>query len=118
MLEKEDLDATVALVEPGSLFHVVRQCLEAGLPTFMEKPPGISLFQARSLARLSEDKNNVTIPFVVRIRLDRGDKSVDGSLGVIRWNQGQEQNVSRQSEALLFGNDPGHEGIRFAHSRK
>ena len=54
MLEREDLDAVFALVEPASLFHVVTGCLEAGLHTFMEKPPGITSYQARSLMRASE----------------------------------------------------------------
>jgi predicted dehydrogenase len=83
MLEKESLDATVALVEPGSLYHVVRLCLEAGLPTFMEKPPGITLFQARSLARLSAEKkallmvgfNRRYIPLVQKVKGIIGDRA-------------------------------------------
>lgn len=54
MLEAEDLDAVFVLVEPSNLFHVTVTCLEAGLPTFMEKPPGITLYQARSLQRAAE----------------------------------------------------------------
>jgi predicted dehydrogenase len=54
LITRSQLDATIVLVEPASLFHVVRQCLEAGLPTFMEKPPGITMFQADSLSRLAE----------------------------------------------------------------
>ena len=41
MLAQETLDAVFCLVEPGNLFHVVWNCLDAGLDTFMEKPPGI-----------------------------------------------------------------------------
>lgn len=55
MLEKEQLDAAVVLVEPASLYHVTRRCLEAGLPTMMEKPPGGSAFQAASLARIADE---------------------------------------------------------------
>jgi predicted dehydrogenase len=51
MLAQEALDAVFVLVEPGNLFHVVWNCLDAGLDTFMEKPPGITLFQAESLCR-------------------------------------------------------------------
>jgi predicted dehydrogenase len=54
MLEKEELDAALVLVEPSNHFHVVWHCLNAGLDTFMEKPPGISLFQAESLKRKAE----------------------------------------------------------------
>jgi len=54
MLEQEDLDAVFVLVEPSNLFLVVVGCLEAGLHTFMEKPPGITLYQARSLQRASD----------------------------------------------------------------
>ena len=51
MFDKENLDAVFALVEPASLYHVVWQCLDAGLDTFMEKPPGITAYQAESLCR-------------------------------------------------------------------
>jgi predicted dehydrogenase len=54
MLEKESLDAVFVLVEPASLYHVVRHCLDAGKHVFMEKPAGISAFQAASLARQAE----------------------------------------------------------------
>lgn len=55
MLETENLDGVAVYVEPASLFHVVRRCLETKLPTLMEKPPGITSFQAHSLARLAEE---------------------------------------------------------------
>ncbi len=54
MLAKEDLDAAFVLVEPSNLFHVVMGCLEAGIHTFMEKPPGITSYQAASLLRASQ----------------------------------------------------------------
>ena len=54
MLGTEELDAVFALVEPGSLFHVVMICLEHGLPTFMEKPPGVTSFQAKALCRAAD----------------------------------------------------------------
>jgi predicted dehydrogenase len=59
MLAKETLDAVFALVEPGNLFHVVWNCLEAGLDTFMEKPPGITLFQAESLCRKAAEMKRI-----------------------------------------------------------
>jgi len=59
MLAKESLDAVFVLVEPGNIFHVAWQCLEAGLPAFMEKPPGITSVQAWSLARKAEQKGRI-----------------------------------------------------------
>jgi virulence factor len=59
MLDAEDLDAVFVLVEPSNLFHVTVACLEAGLPTFMEKPPGITLYQARSLQRAAEKAGRI-----------------------------------------------------------
>jgi len=54
MLALEALDAVFVLVEPGNLYHVVWHCLDANIDTFMEKPPGITLFQAESLQRKAE----------------------------------------------------------------
>jgi predicted dehydrogenase len=54
MLRREELDAVFVLVEPGNLFHVVMGCLESGIHTFMEKPPGITSYQAASLLRASQ----------------------------------------------------------------
>jgi len=76
MLALEDLDAVFCLVEPGNLFHVTWNCLDAGLDTFMEKPPGITLFQAESLARKAEDVGRILqvgfnrrhIPVVRRVK--------------------------------------------------
>ena len=47
------------LVEPANLYHVVWQCLDAGLPTFMEKPAGITAYQAESLCRKSEEAGQI-----------------------------------------------------------
>lgn len=59
MLAHETLDAVFVLVEPSNLFHVVWSCLDAGLDTFMEKPPGITLFQAESLRQKSEEAGRI-----------------------------------------------------------
>lgn len=59
MLEKEHLDAVFVLVEPASLYHVVWNCLDVGVDTFMEKPPGITLFQAESLQRKATDADKI-----------------------------------------------------------
>ena len=55
MLDEVELDAAAVLVEPASLYHVARRCLEAKLPVFMEKPPGITSYQAESLARKAKE---------------------------------------------------------------
>lgn len=54
MIAKEQLDAIFCLVEPANHFHVVNAALQAKLDVFMEKPPGITLYQAESLMRKSE----------------------------------------------------------------
>jgi virulence factor len=56
MLAQGDLDAVFCLVEPSNHFHVVMASLQAGLDTFMEKPPGISLYQAESMMRQAEER--------------------------------------------------------------
>lgn len=59
MLAQEKLDAVFALVEPSNLFHVVWNCLNAGLHTFMEKPPGITLYQTESLLRKTNEAQHI-----------------------------------------------------------
>jgi predicted dehydrogenase len=59
MLRKEDLDVVFVLVEPRNIFNVVMGCLEAGLHTFMEKPPGVTSYQAASLLRASQAAGRV-----------------------------------------------------------
>lgn len=59
MIAQETLDAVFVLVEPSNLFHPVWHCLDVGLATFMEKPPGISLYQAESLARKAEEAGRI-----------------------------------------------------------
>lgn len=55
MLAQEKLDAIFCLVEPCNHFHVVMACLDAGLDVFMEKPPGITLYQAQGMRRKAEE---------------------------------------------------------------
>lgn len=54
MFAKEKLDGVFCLVEPDRMFRVVTECLDAGLPVFMEKPAGINSYQAESIARKSK----------------------------------------------------------------
>ena len=57
--EAERIDAAFVLVEPSNLFDVAWHCLDAGLPVFMEKPPGLNRFQCESLARKSAESGRI-----------------------------------------------------------
>jgi len=59
MLEKERLDAVFCLVQPDQHFRIVDDCLSAGVDVFMEKPPGITAFQAESLQRAAQKANKI-----------------------------------------------------------
>lgn len=51
MLENERPDAVFVLTQPDQSFRIALDCLNAGIATFIEKPAGITLYQAQSLAR-------------------------------------------------------------------
>jgi predicted dehydrogenase len=59
MLNREELDAVFVLVPPDGLFRAAADCLLAGKHVFMEKPMGITLFQAGSLKDLAEKQKRV-----------------------------------------------------------
>ena len=75
MLEKEALDAVFVLTQPDMLFRPAMDCLAAGLHVFMEKPMGITLFQAGALRAEAERRrrllhvgfNRRYIPLVVEM---------------------------------------------------
>lgn len=50
-------DAVFVLVQPDLTFRIVLDCLQAGCHVFTEKPMGITLFQAETLARTAREKN-------------------------------------------------------------
>ena len=54
MFAQEEIDAVFCLVEPGSMFHVASLAIEHGYHAFLEKPPGITSYQADSLARKAD----------------------------------------------------------------
>ena len=54
MLEKEDLDAVYVIMPPHHLYDIVVDCLKDGLNVFIEKPPGVTTNQTRSLAWYAE----------------------------------------------------------------
>ena len=51
MLAAEGLDAVFVLTDPDRLFRPTLDCLRAGVHVLMEKPPGITTFQAETLLR-------------------------------------------------------------------
>ncbi|MGI6538000.1 MAG: Gfo/Idh/MocA family protein [Caldicoprobacterales bacterium] len=55
MFEKEELDGVFVLVEPDRLYRAANDCLSAGLHVIMEKPAGITSYQANSLVRKAEE---------------------------------------------------------------
>ena len=58
MLEQEDLDAVWVLMPPHHLFDIVIQCVKRGKHVFIEKPPGVTYDQARTMA-LACEQNGV-----------------------------------------------------------
>ena len=64
MLASEALDAVFVLTEPDRLFRPAITCVQAGKHVFMEKPPGLTTFQAKSLMRAArEAERNVQVGF-------------------------------------------------------
>jgi predicted dehydrogenase len=59
MLENEKLNAVFVLVPPDGLFRVSSDCLLAGVHVFMEKPMGITLFQAGSLKDIAASQKRI-----------------------------------------------------------
>jgi len=75
MLANEDFDAVFCLVQCDLMYRTAADCIAAGRNIFMEKPAGINLYQAQSLARQAEAKNVINavglnrrhIPLVKRV---------------------------------------------------
>jgi virulence factor len=60
MVEEIAPDAVYAIGQPHLMFDVWTWCLRAGLPLFIEKPMGLTMHQARSLAILAEQHGCIT----------------------------------------------------------
>ncbi len=54
MIEKEDLDCIIAVLHPSVQATVALDCLNAGLPVFIEKPPTETLEQAYAIKEASD----------------------------------------------------------------
>ena len=64
MLARDGLDAVFVLTPPGVTYGVGKDCLAAGVPTLMEKPPGMSTAETRDLlstARATGTKSMVAV---------------------------------------------------------
>lgn len=59
MLAKSDLDAVFVLTEPDQLYRPAKVCLEAGKHVFMEKPPGVTTYQAQTLLRTAREADRI-----------------------------------------------------------
>ena len=57
MFSEEELDGVIICGPPKMHCEIGKQCLEAGLPIFVEKPSAISYKEAIDLANYSEKKN-------------------------------------------------------------
>jgi len=76
MVEEVAPDAVYAIGQPEHMFEVWTWCLRQGLNLYIEKPMGITIHQARSLATLAEENGCITqvsfqrrtCPMVVHLR--------------------------------------------------
>jgi predicted dehydrogenase len=60
MIEELKPDAAVVIGHPNVMYDCWVRCLEQGLHLFIEKPPGLSIHQARALAALADRNKLVT----------------------------------------------------------
>lgn len=83
MIEAVAPDAVYAIGQPHLMYDIWRWCLEQGLNLYIEKPLGVTLHQARTLAHLAEKHGCITqvsfqrraCPMIVQLReacLQRG----------------------------------------------
>ncbi|MCM8771731.1 MAG: Gfo/Idh/MocA family oxidoreductase [Candidatus Omnitrophica bacterium] len=76
MFEKLDLDAVYIIMPPHHLYDIVVDALKRNLNVFIEKPPGITLYQIKNLANLAVKNgcksmvgfNRRFIPLIKKVR--------------------------------------------------
>lgn len=61
MVEAVAPDAVYVVLRPHHLHDAAAWCLQRGLHLFMEKPPGITAYQTRSLAQIAEREGCLTM---------------------------------------------------------
>lgn len=57
LLETDKPDAVFVLVQPDQAFRIALDCMESGCHVFMEKPMGITSYQADTLVRTAKENN-------------------------------------------------------------
>lgn len=62
MLEREELDCVFCVMHPNAQAKVARDCLAAGKPVFVEKPPTEKLEDAYELQELCEQSGQFVMP--------------------------------------------------------
>lgn len=75
MLKEDHFDGILCLVQPDKTYRVAYDCMKAGNNVLMEKPSGITAYQANSLARTAEAAgvvcgaamNRRAVPLVQRV---------------------------------------------------
>lgn len=106
MLRERQLDAAVVATNHAAHYHAARQCLEAGLHVFIEKPMTLFAAEARHLLRLARERgkqivmgyNHTYRPCTLRAR----ELIQSGELGAIQYLDAQ---FSRPVSSLLAGVD-------------
>lgn len=56
LLAAEQLDAVAVCTPPSARYEIARDCIEAGLHTLLEKPPGVTLGEVEILRRLAAER--------------------------------------------------------------
>lgn len=59
MLDEVKPEAVFVLTQPDTLFRIASDCLKMGVHVFMEKPMGITTFQAESLYAIAKEQSRV-----------------------------------------------------------
>ena len=57
MLDTASVDAVFVLVSAMQIVPVAAECLKRGIPTLLEKPPGLSATETEDLARIAHETN-------------------------------------------------------------
>jgi predicted dehydrogenase len=60
LLDEVQPDAVCVFTPPHQLFDIVIECLARGRHVFIEKPPAVTTFQVRAMARLAAEKGCIT----------------------------------------------------------
>lgn len=98
----KDLDAVAICTPPSVRYGIARDCIDAGLQTLLEKPPGVSLGEVEELARLAQAKpvtlfttwhaqHNPPVEQAARLLKDQriASMTIEWKEDVRKWHPGQ-----------------------------